>query len=155
RARSHPCCRISPRRIHRRRGGRAHLRAAARREGVHRDKTPIAKPAMAIVSAGPACYSQGTSTSTGTFMVQLRLPKDSRVKPGKTWPATKSADGKGPKRPKRIRIYRYDPEGNDGPRLDSYTIDTTTCGPMVLDALIKIKNEVDSTLTFRRSCREG
>jgi succinate dehydrogenase iron-sulfur subunit len=68
---------------------------------------------------------------------------------------TKSADGKGPKRPKRIRVYRYDPEGNEGPRLDSYTIDTTTSGPMVLDALIKIKNEVDSTLTFRRSCREG
>lgn len=29
------------------------------------------------------------------------------------------------------------------------------CGPMVLDALIKIKNEMDPTLTFRRSCREG
>jgi len=29
------------------------------------------------------------------------------------------------------------------------------CGPMVLDALIKIKNEIDSSLTFRRSCREG
>lgn len=30
-----------------------------------------------------------------------------------------------------------------------------SCGPMVLDALIKIKNEMDATLTFRRSCREG
>merc|ERR1719164_366580 len=29
------------------------------------------------------------------------------------------------------------------------------CGPMVLDALIKVKNELDSTLSFRRSCREG
>ena len=88
-------------------------------------------------------------------MVQLRLPKDSRVKPGKTWPATKSAEGKAAKRPKRIRVYRYNPEGTDGPRVNSYTIDTTACGPMVLDALIKIKNEVDPTLTFRRSCREG
>src|SRR5687767_4006346 len=88
-------------------------------------------------------------------MVQLRLPKESRVKPGKTWPAGKSVEGKSPKRPKRIRVYRYDPESDAGPHLDSYTIDTTSCGPMVLDALIKIKNEVDPTLTFRRSCREG
>ncbi len=88
-------------------------------------------------------------------MVQFRLPKGSRVKPGKAWPVPKGADGKGPKRPKRIRVYRYDPESVENPRLDTYTIDTADCGPMVLDALIKIKNEVDATLTFRRSCREG
>ena len=88
-------------------------------------------------------------------MVQLRLPKESRVKPGKTWSSPKRADGKPAKRPKRIRVYRYDPEGKETPRLDTYSIDTEDCGPMVLDALIKIKNEVDSTLTFRRSCREG
>jgi succinate dehydrogenase / fumarate reductase iron-sulfur subunit len=88
-------------------------------------------------------------------MVQLNLPKESRVKPGKTWPLPKRADGKPTKRAKRIRIYRYDPETKDNPRLDTYTVDTEDCGPMVLDALIKLKNEVDSTLTFRRSCREG
>ena len=88
-------------------------------------------------------------------MVQLRLPKDSRVKPGKSWPAPKRADGKPTKRAKRIRVYRYDPEKTENPRLDTYTIDTEDCGPMVLDALIKLKNEVDPTLTFRRSCREG
>jgi len=88
-------------------------------------------------------------------MVQFRLPKGSRVKGGKTWNPPKSAGGKGPKRPKRLRVYRYDPEKDENPRLDVYTIDTADCGPMVLDALIKIKNEVDSTLTFRRSCREG
>jgi|SRR5215469_13742108 len=88
-------------------------------------------------------------------MVQFRLPKDSRVQAGKTWPAPKRADGKPVNRAKRLRIYRYDPETKGNPRLDSYTIDTQDCGPMVLDALIKIKNEVDPTLTFRRSCREG
>src|SRR5688572_33332245 len=41
------------------------------------------------------------------------------------------------------------------PRVDTYEVDMATCGPMVLDALIKIKNEIDPTLTFRRSCREG
>ena len=88
-------------------------------------------------------------------MVQFRLPKESRVKPGKTWPLAKRADGKPSKRTKRLKVYRYDPETKDNPRLDHYTIDTEDCGPMVLDALLKIKNEVDPTLTFRRSCREG
>jgi succinate dehydrogenase / fumarate reductase iron-sulfur subunit len=88
-------------------------------------------------------------------MVQFRLPKESKVQAGKTWPAPKRADGKPASRAKRLRIYRYDPEVKANPRLDNYTIDTEDCGPMVLDALIKIKNEVDPTLTFRRSCREG
>lgn len=54
-----------------------------------------------------------------------------------------------------FQIYRWDPEDNKKPYLFSYPIDTNKCGPMVLDALIKIKSEQDSTLTFRRSCREG
>lgn len=41
------------------------------------------------------------------------------------------------------------------PYLQTYKIDLNKCGPMVLDALIKVKNEMDPTLTFRRSCREG
>ena len=55
----------------------------------------------------------------------------------------------------KFRIYRFDPDGGDKPRIDTYEIDMAACGPMVLDALIKIKNEVDPTLSFRRSCREG
>ncbi|MBT8131497.1 MAG: succinate dehydrogenase iron-sulfur subunit, partial [Gammaproteobacteria bacterium] len=58
-------------------------------------------------------------------------------------------------RVKRFSVYRYDPDGNEKPRMDTYEVDVDKCGPMVLDALIKIKNETDSTLTFRRSCREG
>lgn len=56
---------------------------------------------------------------------------------------------------KQFKIYRWNPEKNEKPYLQTYEIDLAQCGPMVLDALIKIKNEVDSTLTFRRSCREG
>eukprot|EP00501_MAST-03F_sp_TOSAG23-6_P002231 GSMAST32.ASY1.ANO1.2331.1 assembled CDS len=56
---------------------------------------------------------------------------------------------------KTFQIYRYDPEGSAKPTLQSYDVDMNECGPMVLDALIKIKNELDATLTFRRSCREG
>jgi succinate dehydrogenase (ubiquinone) iron-sulfur subunit len=57
---------------------------------------------------------------------------------------------------KTFAIYRYDPE-NPGakPKMQDYEINLNDCGPMVLDALIKIKNEMDPTLTFRRSCREG
>lgn len=57
---------------------------------------------------------------------------------------------------KQFSVYRWDPDRpGDKPRMQTYEVDLNTCGPMVLDALIKIKNEVDPTLTFRRSCREG
>jgi len=83
-------------------------------------------------------------------MVEFTLPKNSKVVRGKTHKAAAGA-----KRIKRFKIYRYDPDSGENPRLDTYEVDVDRCGPMVLDALIKIKNEMDSTLTFRRSCREG
>ena len=61
----------------------------------------------------------------------------------------------GAKQPRVFRIYRFDPDSGENPRVDSYEMDMASCGPMVLDALIKIKNEIDPTLSFRRSCREG
>lgn len=81
---------------------------------------------------------------------RVGLPPNSRVELGKSWPAPAGA-----KRVKEFHIYRYNPDNEGAPRLDSFEIDQETCGPMVLDALIKIKNEIDTTLTFRRSCREG
>ena len=83
-------------------------------------------------------------------MAQLALPKNSRIGAGKTWPAPAGAG-----RTRRFRVYRWSPDNGANPRIDSYDVDMDDCGPMVLDALIKIKNETDSTLTFRRSCREG
>lgn len=89
-------------------------------------------------------------------MVELALPKNSKVTQGQTFKAKEGA-----KNIKRFRIYRWDPEDKnaDGsaknPRLDTYEIDMDECAPMVLDALIKVKDEVDASLTFRRSCREG
>ncbi len=57
---------------------------------------------------------------------------------------------------KYFKIYRYDPEiVGQKPYLATYAVDTNKCGPMVLDALLKIKNEQDQSVTFRRSCREG
>jgi succinate dehydrogenase / fumarate reductase iron-sulfur subunit len=82
-------------------------------------------------------------------VAEFRLPKNSRVKKGK---AHQPQEGDNLK---TFKIYRYDPETPDNPRYDSYVIDLDECGPMVLDAIIKIKNEIDPTLTFRRSCREG
>ncbi|MCZ6603686.1 MAG: succinate dehydrogenase iron-sulfur subunit, partial [Alphaproteobacteria bacterium] len=69
---------------------------------------------------------------------------------GKHWPAAASTTNI-----RAFKIYRYDPDTPDNPRTDTYDVDMDNCGPMVLDALIKIKNEIDATLTFRRSCREG
>ncbi len=83
-------------------------------------------------------------------MAEFTLPKNSRIRTGTTHPAPSDA-----KKPKRFKVYRHEPESGENPSVDEYTIDRAACGPMVLDALIKIKNEVDATLTFRRSCREG
>jgi len=83
-------------------------------------------------------------------MVQLTLPRNSKVKTGKTWPAPEGA-----KRAKTFKVYRWSPDDSENPHLDTYEIDLDRCGPMVLDALLKIKNEIDPTLAFRRSCREG
>jgi succinate dehydrogenase / fumarate reductase iron-sulfur subunit len=83
-------------------------------------------------------------------MVELTLPKNSRVGTGKTHPAEAGAT-----RVKSFKIYRWNPDDDANPRTDTFDLDLDKCGPMVLDALIKIKNEVDPTLTFRRSCREG
>jgi len=83
-------------------------------------------------------------------MAEFTLPANSKVNAGKSWPAAE-----GVTRKKVFKIYRYDPDSGENPRLDTYEVDLDTCAPMVLDALIKIKNETDATLTFRRSCREG
>ena len=83
-------------------------------------------------------------------MAEFTLPANSKVQVGKSHAAPAGAI-----RVRKFKVYRWDPEDNENPATDTYEIDLEECGPMVLDALIKIKNEVDATLTFRRSCREG
>ncbi|MEL6322869.1 MAG: succinate dehydrogenase iron-sulfur subunit [Pseudomonadota bacterium] len=85
-------------------------------------------------------------------MVQLTLPQNSKVKSGKSWPKPDNASRQDLR---KFRIYRYNPEEGGNPRWDTYWVDTSKCGPMVLDILIHIKNTIDPTLAFRRSCREG
>jgi len=83
-------------------------------------------------------------------MMKFSLPLNSRVVKGKDWGP---AEGAGNVR--KFNIYRWDPDTAEQPRVDSYALDMDDCGPMLLHALIKIKDEIDQTLTFRRSCREG
>jgi succinate dehydrogenase / fumarate reductase iron-sulfur subunit len=85
-------------------------------------------------------------------MAEFTLPPNSRIdtSAGKRYPAAAGAA-----RPRTFRVYRFDPASGERPRVDSYELDMATCGPMVLDALLKIKNEIDPTLSLRRSCREG
>ena len=82
-------------------------------------------------------------------MAEFRLPANSIVKKGAHYPSSDKS-----KNTQRFIVYRYDPDSKENPHTDSYDVDVEQC-PMVLDALIKIKNEIDPTLTFRRSCREG
>jgi len=82
-------------------------------------------------------------------MAEFTLPKNSKVGKGKTV----KADGATNTKP--FHVYRWNPDDDENPHMDTFEVDMDSCGPMVLDALIKIKNEMDSTVTFRRSCREG
>ncbi len=81
-------------------------------------------------------------------MVQLTLPKGSQVSEGKIF-------GKEGQNTITFNVYRWNRESNENPRLDRFHIDKSKLGPMVLDALMFIKNQMDPSLTFRRSCREG
>ncbi len=84
------------------------------------------------------------------MMTEFTLPKSSRYNDGKTWPKPPGAA-----RVQALRIYRWNPDDGHPPRIDTFFVDRDDCGPMVLDALLWIKNKVDPTLTLRRSCREG
>ena len=84
-------------------------------------------------------------------MAEFALPTNSKI----TGKAKRHAAPSGAARVKTFKIYRWDPDTAENPRFDSYSIDLDQTGPMVLDALIKIKSDIDPTLTFRRSCREG
>jgi succinate dehydrogenase / fumarate reductase iron-sulfur subunit len=83
-------------------------------------------------------------------MAEFTLPRNSKIGKGKTVKAPAGA-----KRTKEFNVYRWNPDDGKNPVIDTYEVDLDSCGPMVLDALIKIKNEQDPSLTFRRSCREG
>lgn len=83
-------------------------------------------------------------------MAEFTLPPNSKVKDGKTYSAPEGATNV-----RSFTVYRWSPDDADNPRRDTYEIDMDNCGPMVLDALIHIKDNIDASLTFRRSCREG
>ena len=83
-------------------------------------------------------------------MSEFTLPENSKVVEGKHWTLPRPAE-----RVKSFRIYRWDPAKNANPQMDTFDIDRDHCGAMVLDALIKINDQIDPTLAFRRSCREG
>ncbi len=83
-------------------------------------------------------------------MAKFTLPDNSKIKKGSNIDASNGSNNK-----KTFKIYRWSPDDDDNPRTDTITIDTDQCGPMVLDAINYIKNSVDTTLSYRRSCREG
>lgn len=82
-------------------------------------------------------------------MAEFTLPKNSKIGKGK------KVSAEGATNTRNFHVYRWNPDDGENPRMDTFEVDMDSCGPMVLDALIKIKNEMDSTVTFRRSCREG
>lgn len=115
-----------------------------------RTATRLAAPARAAFRPSFAARTYATvteSTETGGKTTVVPPSQTST-----TQEPAKDADAK----IKTFHIYRWNPdEPTSKPRMQSYTLDLNKTGPMMLDALIRIKNEVDPTLTFRRSCREG
>ena len=83
-------------------------------------------------------------------MVQFNLPKNSKILKGKYY-----KDKSGSNNLKKVNVYRWDPSTKENPRIDTFEVNMNACGPKVLDILFKIKNEMDSSLTFRRSCAHG
>ena len=84
-------------------------------------------------------------------MVSFSLPPRSKVTVGKSYKAPSGGEAL-----RKVNVYRWNPDTpHKNPRLDTFEIDEASCGPMVLDVLNKIKDEVDASLTYRRSCREG
>ena len=82
-------------------------------------------------------------------MTRISLPNNSKFTNGNYY------KGNNLKKLKKINVYRWDPDKKINPTVDTFEIDLDKCGQMVLDALILIKDQIDSTLTFRRSCGEG
>ena len=83
-------------------------------------------------------------------MAQINLPENSKLKKGKYF-----KDKTGSKNLRKVNIYRWDPSTDENPRIDTYEVDMDNCPSKVLDVLNKIKNEIDPTLAYRRSCAHG
>ena len=83
-------------------------------------------------------------------MVQFNLPQNSKIEVGEYY-----KDKTNSKNLKKVNVYRWDPSTGKNPRVDTFEVDMDNCGPKVLDILFKIKNEIDPSLTFRRSCAHG
>ena len=83
-------------------------------------------------------------------MVQINLPKNSQIIKGRYF-----KDKTGSKNLRKVNIYRWDPSAGENPRIDTYEVDMENCPSKVLDILNKIKNEIDSTISYRRSCAHG
>mgnify|MGYP003311315694 CR=1 FL=1 len=83
-------------------------------------------------------------------MVQFNLPQSSKIEVGKYY-----KDKTNSKNLKKVNVYRWDPSTNENPRLDTYEVDMDNCSSKVLDVLNKIKNEIDPSIAYRRSCAHG
>ena len=83
-------------------------------------------------------------------MVKFNLPPNSKILKGQYF-----KDKTGSSYLKKVNVYRWNPDENKNPREDTFEVDLNTCGNKVLDVLNKIKNEIDSSLAFRKSCAHG
>ncbi|XP_036345392.1 succinate dehydrogenase [ubiquinone] iron-sulfur subunit-like [Rhagoletis pomonella] len=108
---------------------------------------------LRLLEIGRLSYGKSTHARLLCKDSYKKPPDSPQSQPNATKTSVSATPSKVASVMKTIQIYRWQP--GESPRLQTYQIDLNKCGIMVLDALIKIKNEMDQTLTFRRSCREG
>ena len=90
-------------------------------------------------------------------MVQLSLPKNSVPIKGNSYSNVDLLDEQSQQNHdiRVINVYRWSGDENTPPQIDRFEIDVKKAGTMVLDILNQIKAELDPSITFRKSCREG
>jgi len=111
--------------------------------------------AIAVRSGGGVVGASAAAAGGGGTPLNSTGVASFATSASKTSPSSSPPPPPKTERIKYFKVYRWDPEQNQKPYLSTYPVNLDECGPMVLDALIKIKSEQDPTLTFRRSCREG
>jgi succinate dehydrogenase / fumarate reductase, iron-sulfur subunit len=70
-------------------------------------------------------------------------------------PVSSSLTAQTQKRTVAFSIYRYNPDVDSKPRMENITVELMPTDKMLLDALMRIKQTGDDSISFRRSCREG
>ena len=146
-----------------------HTRGRIATNGMTRTGSSTRWPGKTKTGRSPSHTARSISTHS-RMTAQVSHPRNARIRVStrrnllcQSLPSSEfeggQGQGLGAEKPasnvKSLQVYRWNPAKNANPTMDTFHIDREQCGPMVLDALVKINDQIDPSLSFRRSCREG